>query len=70
MKGTVARYIDTCRDYTTLKEAEEDRFPDVYHNLIHSSQLNTLLQVEQTYAVAIRDLLKSKDNALDMLQKR
>lgn len=57
-------------EFTHLKEAQEDKFPAVYHNLIHSPQLNTLLQVEQTYAIAIKDSLKSKEIALDNLQKR
>ena len=48
----------------------EDTFPGIYHSLIHSSHLNTLLQLEHTYGIAIQDIMKARDNALEMLQKR
>ena len=64
------QYTERCVEFTNLKEAEEDKFPAIYHNLIHSSERNTLLQLEHTYAVAVRDMLKARENALGVLQKK
>lgn len=66
----VDKYTENHVDFSNLKEMNEDTFPGIYHSLIHSSHLNTLLQLEHTYGIAIRDIMKARDNALEMLQKR
>ncbi len=46
------------------------QFSDVYHKLIHSPALETLLQLEHTYALAVLEMCKARDNAMGMMQKR
>ena len=45
-------------------------FSEVYHKLIHSPALDTLLQLEHTYAMAVADVCKGRENASEILQKR
>ncbi|XP_046861020.1 protein C12orf4 homolog [Xenia sp. Carnegie-2017] len=42
----------------------------MYHFLIHSSALETLLQLENSYALAVQDLLKQRDAALMKLEEK
>lgn len=46
------------------------QFSEVYHKLIHSPALETLLQLEHTYALAVLEMCKARDNAMEMMQKR
>ena len=50
--------------------ASDAEFPEVYHKLIHSSALETLLQLEHTYAMAVADVCKGWDNARTNLHDR
>ena len=50
--------------------ASDADFPGVYHKLIHSPALETLLQLEHTYAMAVADVCKGWDNARSVLQER
>ena len=52
------------------ESASDAEFPDVYHKLIHSSALETLLQLEHTYAMAVADVSKGWDNAKTVLHDR
>lgn len=45
-------------------------FPEVYHKLIHSPALETLLQLEHTYALAVLEMCKARDNAMEIIQRR
>lgn len=38
--------------------------------MIHSPALETLLQLEHTYALAVLELCKARDNAMEIMQKR
>ena len=51
-------------------EKVDVQFSEVYHKLIHSPALETLLQLEHTYALAVLELCKAKDNAIEIMQKR
>ena len=45
-------------------------FSDIYHKLIHSPALETLLQLEHTYAMAVAEVIKAWENARDIMQKK
>ncbi|KAI8888399.1 hypothetical protein K501DRAFT_240777 [Backusella circina FSU 941] len=52
---------------------EEDIFPRAYHTLVHcplSDIFNTLLELEQSYAIAIQDLYAAREKELANLQSR
>lgn len=52
------------------KNGDEVEFSCVYHALIHSPALETLLQLEHSYSVAVKELMEQAEVALDKLQKR
>lgn len=51
-------------------ETQEEKFSKVYHSLIHSPALDTLLNLEHTYSLTVEDLLKQRDADLQHLQLR
>lgn len=55
---------------SNTEPASDAEFPDIYHKLIHSSALETLLQLEHTYAMAVADVCKGWENAKKVLQER
>ena len=52
------------------KNGDEIEFAVVYHALIHSPALETLLQLEHSYSVAVKELMEQADVALNKLQKK
>ena len=52
------------------ESASDADFPEVYHKLIHSPALETLLQLEQNYAMAVASVCKGWDNARGVLRDR
>ena len=65
-------FTQECSRYSDAKEVktEELTFSEMYHSLIHSSSLETLLQLENTYALAVQDMLAQRDAALAKLEKK
>lgn len=54
--------------YSTPVEVTNDQvFSEVYHTLIHSPALETLLNLEHTYALAVEDLTDQRDKDLQHL---
>lgn len=51
-------------------ETQEEKFSKVYHTLIHSAALETLLNLEHTYSLTVEDLLRQRDADLSHLQQR
>lgn len=51
-------------------ETQEEKFSKVYHTLIHSAALDTLLNLEHTYSLTVEDLLRQRDADLEHLQQR
>ena len=51
-------FTQECSRYSDAKEVktEELTFSEMYHSLIHSSALETLPQLENTYALAGQDI--------------
>ncbi|XP_014665687.1 PREDICTED: protein C12orf4-like [Priapulus caudatus] len=65
------RYTQYHGDYArTMAVTNEDVFAEVYHNLIHSPALETLLTLEHTYAVTVGDLIRQRDKALKLIEER
>ena len=58
--------------FASLKEVQDSdvAFSEVYHRLIHSPALETLLQLEHTYAIAMSELYKAWENARELMQTR
>lgn len=57
--------------YAAPEEPDESiTFPEMYHKLIHSAALETLLNLEHSYAVAVGDLVHGRDKSLYDLQLR
>ncbi|XP_035209060.1 protein C12orf4 homolog isoform X1 [Stegodyphus dumicola] len=57
--------------YAELEEpSESSSFPEMYHKLIHSPALETMLNLEHSYALAVGELVQAKDKALHELQQR
>ena len=52
------------------KNGDEIEFANIYHALIHSPALDTLLQLEHSYSVAVKELCEQRDMALEKLQRR
>lgn len=50
--------------------SKELEFSEVYHALIHSPALETLLNLEHTYALTIDDLIQQRDGDLKHLDDR
>ncbi|XP_060068652.1 protein C12orf4 homolog [Ylistrum balloti] len=50
--------------------SQEQRFSEVYHNLIHSPALDTLLNLEHTYSLTVEDLIHQRDKDLEHLEER
>lgn len=52
------------------KNGDEIEFSNIYHALIHSPALETLLQLEHSYSVAVKELMEQAEVTLDKLQKK
>ena len=65
-------FTQECSKYSEAKEIKTDEltFSEMYHSLIHSSALETLLQLENTYALAVQDIIAQRDVALNKLEKK
>ncbi len=48
----------------------ETAFSEAYHKLLHSQTLETLLQLEHTYAFAVSEVCRGRENAMEVLQAR
>eukprot|EP00039_Didymoeca_costata_P033065 m.40559 g.40559 ORF g.40559 m.40559 type:complete len:523 (-) comp9678_c0_seq2:126-1694(-) len=58
-------------DYSSPREeTQEEEFAKMYHELIHSPALSTLLQLEQTYASNRAELVAKRDRASAKLHSR
>ena len=68
----VDQYTNSCAEFSvaTVTHREGPTFSDMYHSLIHSPALDTLLQLEHTYALAMDNSLQAWKNARDNMAKR
>ena len=73
VKQWVERYTENHTQFSALTDSvpnSASQLSNIYHTLIHSHVLNTLLQLEHTYTIAIDDICKARDNALSVMQRR
>ncbi|KAG8177634.1 hypothetical protein JTE90_019661 [Oedothorax gibbosus] len=49
---------------------EQSMFPEMYHRLIHSPALETMLNLEHSYALSVGELVNNRDKALAEMQQR
>ena len=67
-------FADNCAQFSSATKpsspSSDAGFSEVYHKLIHSPALETLLQLEHTYAMAVDEVIKAWDNARDIMQKK
>ncbi|KAL0968529.1 hypothetical protein UPYG_G00268060 [Umbra pygmaea] len=64
-------YAETTLEHARPEEPSWDEdFADVYHELIHSSASDTLLNLEHNYFVSISELISERDMELKKLQER
>ena len=70
--GLVEQYTNNCSEFSVATVTHDDgpTFSDMYHSLIHSPALDTLLQLEHTYALAMDNSLQAWKNARDNMTKR
>ena len=70
----VTSFSDNCTSFSTPSEipssSSDAGFSEIYHKLIHSPALETLLQLEHTYAMAVDEVIKAWENAREIMQKR
>ena len=66
------QYTNNCSEFSvaTVTHDEGPTFSDMYHSLIHSPALDTLLQLEHTYALAMENSLQAWKNARENMAKR
>ncbi|CAH2230556.1 jg8884 [Pararge aegeria aegeria] len=50
--------------------SDEEVFAAAYHKLVHSPALDTILQVEATYAQTVMNMLKSRDDDIEKLTQK
>lgn len=73
VKQWVDGYTENYAHFSTLAEStptSTSQFSSIYHSLIHSSALATLLQLEHTYAIEVDDICQARDTALNVMQRR
>lgn len=64
-------YTQEVKEFAKPEEvSKEQQFSEVYHSLIHSPALETLLNLEHTYALTIEDLIQQRDQDLRHLDER
>lgn len=52
------------------ENGDDISFAKIYHALIHSPALETLLQLEHSYSLAVREMLEQRKIALDKINQK
>ncbi|KAK7492835.1 hypothetical protein BaRGS_00015973 [Batillaria attramentaria] len=59
------------KEYATIEEEDHNHaFSNVYHTLIHSPALETLLNLEHTYALSMENITRQRDKDLKHLEDK
>ena len=59
------------RDYASVAPASDEMlFSEIYHSLIHSQSLETLLSLDDTYGADMHKLLDERDSNISSIEKR
>ncbi|XP_076331224.1 FERRY endosomal RAB5 effector complex subunit 3-like isoform X1 [Tachypleus tridentatus] len=75
IESLVERWSQAFREEHTMyakpdEESSETSFSEVYHSLIHSPALDTMLHLEHTYAMAVEEMVREKEETLELLLRR
>jgi len=63
--------VKEVRDYAVMEPASDELlFSEIYHSLIHSQSLDTLLGVEDKYAADMHRLLDERDRNIATIDSR
>jgi len=63
--------LQEVRDYVCVEPASDDvLFSEIYHSLIHSQSLDTLLGLDDTYGTDMQKLLTERDRNIATIEKR
>ena len=63
--------LQEVKAYATIAEEDPMRtFANVYHTLIHSPALETLLNLEHTYALSMENIIRQRDKDLKHLESK
>ena len=66
-----AVYMQESRDYAVMEPASDELlFSEIYHSLIHSQSLDSLLSVEDKYATDMHRLLDDRDRNIASIEAR
>lgn len=64
-------FKDNVVEYADQKgTSDEEVFGAAYHKLVHSPALETILQVERTYARTVADMLKNREEDIAKITQR
>jgi len=59
------------REYVSVEPASDELlFSEIYHSLIHSQSLDTLLTLDDTYGADMQKLLTERDKNIANIEKR
>ena len=59
------------RVYTSVEPASDEMlFSEIYHSLIHSQSLETLLSIDDTYGTEMQKLLDERDKNIASIERR
>ena len=59
------------REYACVEPASDEMlFSEIYHSLIHSPSLDSLLSLDDTYSVDMQKLLTERDRNIASIDKR
>lgn len=58
------------KDKQDSKPKEKEDLASIYHSLVHSPSVHSLLSLEQTYAEAVSSLVAQKEATLEELQNK
>lgn len=64
------QYSENHAHFSNLQNAVDDQFPAIYQSLILSPAVNTILQLEHTYAASMGRLIKTRDDDVQSMEGR
>lgn len=71
VKNWEKQFKDNVLEFADQKgTSDEEVFAMAYHKLVHSPALETILQVEDSYAMTVAEMLKNKDEDIRKLTDR
>lgn len=64
-------YQEEHSDYAQIESRNDEiTFSEIYHILVNSTALDTLLQLENSSAIAVKELYHARKNAREIMQQK